>query len=74
LPVEATGKLELVFPRYEFVVFVHGCFLHRQEGCSIATTPKSNTPFWQEKFNRNVGRDRRVVAECAAAGLRVIVA
>jgi DNA mismatch endonuclease (patch repair protein) len=68
------GKPDLVFPRYKAVVFVHGCFWHRHEGCSIATTPKSNTAFWQEKFDRNVGRDRRVAAELAGAGWRVFVA
>lgn len=68
------GKPDLVFPRYKAVVFVHGCFWHRHEWCSIATTPKSNTPFWQEKFDRNVGRDRRVASELAAAGWRVFVA
>ena len=68
------GKPDLVFPRHKAVVFVHGCFWHRHEGCSIATMPKSNTPYWQEKFDRNVGRDRRVAWELGAAGWRVIVA
>ena len=63
-----------MFPRYRAVVFVHGCFWHRHEWCNIATMPKSNTPFWQEKFDRNVGRDRRVAAELAKAGWRVFVA
>lgn len=53
------GKPDLVFVRYKAVVFVHGCFWHRHEGCSIATTPKSNAEFWLEKFERNTRRDRR---------------
>jgi DNA mismatch endonuclease (patch repair protein) len=69
-----SGRPDIVFPRHRTVVFVHGCFWHRHEGCSIATTPKSNTRFWQEKFDRNVARDRRVAGELAAAGWRVIVA
>lgn len=68
------GKPDLVFPRYKAVVFVHGCFWHRHQGCSVATIPKSNTSFWQEKFNRNVARDSRVAEELTAAGWRVIVA
>lgn len=68
------GKPDLVLPRYRAVIFVHGCFWHRHEGCGIATTPKSNTPFWQDKFDRNVSRDRRVATELAAAGWRVFVA
>ena len=53
------GKPDLVFPRYKTVVFVHGCFWHRHEGCRIATTPKSNTQFWTDKFERNAARDIR---------------
>lgn len=68
------GKPDLVFPRHQAVVFVHGCFWHRHEGCNIATTPKSNTPFWQEKFDRNVARDTRVAAELERLGWRVLVA
>lgn len=68
------GKPDLVFPRHSAIVFVHGCFWHRHQGCSICTTPKSNTPFWQEKFDRNVARDARVSAELDAMGWRVFVA
>ncbi|MFA6153111.1 very short patch repair endonuclease [Mesorhizobium sp.] len=68
------GKPDLVFPRHRAIVFVHGCFWHRHPGCSIATTPKSNTSFWQEKFDRNVARDDRVAARLDELGWRVIVA
>jgi DNA mismatch endonuclease (patch repair protein) len=68
------GKPDLVFPRHRAVVFVHGCFWHRHPGCNIATTPKSNTVFWQEKFDRNVARDARVIGELEQLGWRVFVA
>ncbi len=67
------GKPDLVFPRYKTVVFVHGCFWHRHAGCSIATIPKSNTPFWLDKFDRNVARDAKVVANLQALGWTVHV-
>lgn len=67
------GKPDLVFPRYKAVVFVHGCFWHRHTGCNIATTPKSNTPFWTEKFDKNVARDARVAAELEKRGWSVFV-
>lgn len=67
------GKPDLVFPRYRVVVFIHGCFWHRHAGCKIATTPKSNTSFWVEKFEKNVARDARVVAELESLGWRVFV-
>ncbi|MBU6958006.1 DNA mismatch endonuclease Vsr [Pseudomonas sp. CVAP len=68
------GKPDLVFPRYKAVVFVHGCFWHRHVNCNIATTPKSNTAFWVEKFEKNVARDNRVIGLLKTAGWRVFVA
>jgi DNA mismatch endonuclease (patch repair protein) len=68
------GKPDLVFPRYKAVVFVHGCFWHRHRGCKIATTPKSNTQFWVDKFETNVSRDARNTTELRAMGWRVFVA
>ncbi len=53
------GKPDIVLPQYRTAIFVHGCFWHRHEGCKVATTPKSNTEFWVEKFARNVARDLR---------------
>lgn len=67
------GKPDLVFPRYKAVVFVHGCFWHRHLGCSIATTPKSNMPFWLEKFAKNVERDARVTKQLEEQGWDVLV-
>jgi DNA mismatch endonuclease (patch repair protein) len=67
-------KPDIILPRHRTVVFVHGCFWHRHGGCKVATTPKSNTDFWVEKFGRNVARDARVAAELAAQGWNVLVA
>ena len=67
------GKPDIVLPRHKAVVFVHGCFWHRHEGCKVASNPKSNTAFWEEKFERNVARDRRVAGQLEAAGWRVLV-
>ena len=49
----------MVMRPYRLAIFVHGCFWHRHPGCRHASTPRSNTSFWQEKFARNVERDRR---------------
>jgi len=67
------GKPDLVFPRYKTVVFVHGCFWHRHQNCNIATTPKSNTSFWVDKFSKNVARDERVTSLLRSLGWRVFV-
>ena len=67
------GSPDLVFPSRRAVVFVHGCFWHRHEGCRLASTPKSNEAFWQAKFGRNVERDARQQRELRALGWRVLV-
>lgn len=68
------GKPDIVLPKYRTVIFVHGCFWHRHEGCKIATTPKTNTEFWVEKFSRNSLRDSATAEELKRSGWRVIIA
>ena len=68
------GKPDIVLPKYRTAIFVHGCFWHRHAGCKVATTPKSNTDFWIEKFDRNVARDAASVERLQADGWRVIIA
>ncbi|KQQ78995.1 DNA mismatch endonuclease Vsr [Aureimonas sp. Leaf324] len=68
------GKPDIVLPRYRTAIFVHGCFWHRHEGCKVATTPKTNTSFWVDKFNRNVARDAAAAVELQASGWKVLVA
>jgi len=67
------GKPDVVLPKYNTVVFVHGCFWHRHPGCKKSSTPTTRVEFWQEKFRKNVERDRRVVAELTNLGWTVIV-
>lgn len=65
------GKPDIAFPRQKLAVLVHGCFWHRHGGCRGANMPKSNTTFWQEKFDRNVARDQRTEAGLKALGWHV---
>lgn len=67
------GRPDLVFPGRRAVVFVHGCYWHRHEGCSRAYTPKSRVEFWTSKFAENVARDRRATQGLEALGWRVLV-
>lgn len=67
------SKPDIVLPRYRTVVFVHGCFWHRHNGCKVSNTPKVNTEFWVAKFDRNVARDTRARELLEAQGWRVIV-
>ena len=67
------GCPDIVLPKYRSVIFVNGCYWHRHPFCKIATMPKTNTEFWQQKFDRNVARDRKHYAELESAGWNVIV-
>ena len=65
------GKPDMIFPKFQICIFVHGCFWHRHEGCSRSTMPKTNTLFWQEKFHRNKNRDIENVIRLFDLGWRV---
>lgn len=67
------GRPDLVFPGRRKVIFVHGCFWHRHDGCVLARMPKSRLEFWQPKLEGNRDRDRRKLAELAALGWRALV-
>jgi DNA mismatch endonuclease (patch repair protein) len=67
------GTPDLVFPRRKLVLFVHGCFWHRHEGCPYCYAPKSNIQFWREKFKNNVVRDKSVQKRLEGMGWRVAV-
>jgi DNA mismatch endonuclease (patch repair protein) len=66
------GRPDLVFRRHNTVLFVHGCFWHRHEGCRFAYTPNTRKEFWARKFHGNVARDATVQKLLRAAGWRVI--
>jgi DNA mismatch endonuclease (patch repair protein) len=67
------GKPDLVFSRFKTVIFVHGCFWHRHDGCRFATTPSSNREFWMTKLSGNVIRDIRNVELLISTGWRVVI-
>jgi DNA mismatch endonuclease, patch repair protein len=66
------GKPDIVLPRYQTVIFVHGCFWHRHRDCRFASTPKTRTEFWVKKLESNVIRDQQVKFELERLGWRVI--
>lgn len=51
------GSPDLVFRRKRKVIFVHGCFWHRHDGCSRTTFPRTRADYWNAKFSANVARD-----------------
>lgn len=67
------GSPDVVILKQKLALFVHGCFWHRHAGCKASTTPKSNTEFWRDKFERNRARDRRKAAQLRRLGYSVLV-
>ena len=62
--------IDIAFPSVRLAVFCDGCFWH---GCrKHATTPKSNTAWWQDKIATNMDRDADTNARLRAAGWRVL--
>lgn len=67
------GKPDIVLPCFNTILFVHGCFWHRHEGCRFAYNPKTRVDFWQNKFNQNIKRDQKVQNELLNLGWQVYV-
>lgn len=67
---ELPGKPDILFPKWNAAVFVHGCFWHRHKDCRYSTTPATRPDFWNEKFRRNVERDRKNIRDLQSIGWR----
>lgn len=67
------GKPDLVLPRHKKVILVHGCFWHQHPGCSSAKRPQSRRGFWNEKLDKNVERDERIIDQLESQGWGVLV-
>jgi DNA mismatch endonuclease Vsr len=66
------GKPDMAFPGRKKVIFIHGCFWHRHEGCALARMPKSRVDFWNQKLEGNKARDQRNVQLLRDAGWGVL--
>lgn len=65
------GSPDIVFPRFNSVLFVHGCYWH-SHGCYRSTIPKSDREFWTNKFETNRIRDERSQKLLVSEGWRVL--
>ncbi len=66
------GHPDVVVARARTIIEVRGCFWHRH-GCALSSMPKSNIPFWMEKWSKNVLRDHRHEKEWKELGWNLIV-
>jgi DNA mismatch endonuclease (patch repair protein) len=67
------GSPDIVLPRYRIVIFVHGCFWHRHQGCKYSSVPKTRQEYWLPKFAANVERDRLQSAKLQSMGWKILV-
>lgn len=67
------GKPDIVLPKYNTVIFVHGCFWHYHEDCREGRIPNTNSKFWKEKLAKNVEKDKMHIKGCNELGWKVIV-
>ena len=70
---DLAGRPDIVLPRYQVAVLVHGCFWHLHDDCPDGRLPKSNAKFWKKKLYGNKERDQRNVQALVEAGWRPIV-
>jgi DNA mismatch endonuclease (patch repair protein) len=66
------GKPDLVFSKYNAVLFVNGCFWHMHT-CHLFKMPSSRIPFWKKKLNRNMELDAKALAELKKRNIRVCI-
>lgn len=67
------GKPDIVLPKYNTVIFVHGCFWHGHKYCKDFRIPKTRTTWWTEKIEGNVRRDQRAQKALRELGWKVVV-
>jgi DNA mismatch endonuclease (patch repair protein) len=66
------GRPDLVFPKYNAVIFVHGCFWHGHQ-CRYFRLPETRRTFWKNKIEMNRLRDARVRAETISINWRCLI-
>lgn len=67
------GRPDIVLPKYQTVIFVHGCFWHGHSNCKDFRLPKTRTDWWREKIEGNQARDQKQKSALARLGWRVVV-
>ena len=67
------GNPDIVLKKYKTVIYVNGCFCHRHPNCKYASTPKTRTSFWSQKFQSNVERDNKNYIKIKNLGWKYIV-
>ncbi len=65
------GKPDLIFPKYNAVLQVNGCFWHGHN-CHLFKWPSTRADFWRNKILGNKERDAKNKFELEKLGWRVL--
>lgn len=65
------GKPDIVLPKYNAVIFVHGCFWHGHD-CHLFKWPASREEFWRSKISKNSQNDEKACLALQEAGWRIL--
>ena len=66
------GKPDIVLPKHNTIIFVHGCFWHGHANCKYFTVPKTRTQWWTDKINTNKANDAKAIKVLKKDGWKVI--
>jgi DNA mismatch endonuclease (patch repair protein) len=63
------GRPDILLPRFQAALFVHGCFWHGHD-CRFFKLPGTRPEFWRLKIARNQANDEKNIALLSTAGWR----
>ena len=66
---ELPGSPDIVVRKHRKAIFVHGCFWHQHEGCTLAKRPSARPDYWLTGGRRSavIGCARRKLIPSSAA-------
>ena len=69
---ELPGKPDIVLPKYNIVIFVHGCFWHGHN-CKAGKLPETRKNWWANKIKETRKRDKKNIEILKSLGWNSIV-
>lgn len=66
------GKPDMVFQKYQTVLFVNGCFWH-YHGCHLSKLPNTRKLWWKKKLEGNRKHDSEVLRQLRNLGWRILL-
>lgn len=66
------GSPDLVLPKYNSIIQIHGCFWHGHD-CHLFKWPSTRAEFWRQKIIDNRQRDKKNLSILKDKGWRVLV-